>query len=91
MIASLLAFALPVLSGATPSPVPSPDLDPIDVTPGVGGFLATFAVVLVTILLMLDMTRRIRRLRLRQRREQEELRAAQAARGAQQDGDDSTS
>ena len=36
-----------------------------EVGPGLIGFLATFAVVLVTVLLMLDMTRRLRRLRFR--------------------------
>lgn len=36
-----------------------------EVSPGLVGFLATFAVVIVTILLMLDLTRRLRRLRYR--------------------------
>ena len=36
-----------------------------EVGPGLFGFLATFAVVLVSILLMLDLTRRLRRLRYR--------------------------
>ena len=36
-----------------------------EVGPGLVGFLATFAVVLVSILLMLDLTRRLRRLRYR--------------------------
>ena len=39
--------------------------DDAEVGPGLIGFLATFAVVLVTVLLMLDMTRRLRRLRYR--------------------------
>lgn len=36
-----------------------------EVGPGLVGFLATFAVAVVTVLLMLDMTRRLRRLRYR--------------------------
>lgn len=46
-----------------------------EVSPGLVGFLATFAVVLVTILLMLDLTRRLRRLRFRAESEAASTRA----------------
>lgn len=39
--------------------------DPDTVTPGVIGFIVTFAVAAIVVLLMLDMTRRIRRTRYR--------------------------
>lgn len=72
-----------LLAAATPQPVPTPtDLEATDISPGVLGFIATFAVVLVTVLLMLDMSRRMRRLRNRQRAEQERLaEQAEAERG----------
>lgn len=63
-----------------PSPPTGGDLDPTSIGPGVVGFLATFAVVLVTVLLMLDMTRRVRRLRYR------ELLAQQAEQAEQDRG-----
>ncbi|SFR73907.1 hypothetical protein SAMN05428970_1625 [Agromyces sp. CF514] len=37
------------------------EVDPNDVTPGVWGFVITFAIMVVVLLLVLDMTRRIRR------------------------------
>jgi hypothetical protein len=41
-------------------------VDPTTASPGVAGFLAIFAVAVVTLLLMRDMTKRLRRLRYRQ-------------------------
>jgi hypothetical protein len=46
-------------------------LDPNSVTPGVVGFLATFALVVVSILLFLNMSSRLRRLQRREEREAE--------------------
>jgi len=48
-----------------PSPTPTP-IDPDLVSPGVGGFVAVFAIAVVVVLLVIDMTRRIRRLRYRE-------------------------
>lgn len=42
-----------------------PDFDPNTVTPGVIGFVATFAVAAVVILLGIDMVRRVRRTQYR--------------------------
>lgn len=60
-----MGFVLNLLLTATPPPGGDlrEGLDPDQVSPGLTGFLATFAVVAVTILLILDMTRRIRRVR----------------------------
>ena len=53
------------LGAATPSPSPSPGVDPMLVTPGVWGFAIFAFVAIVSILLILDMVRRIRRVRYR--------------------------
>ena len=57
------------LAPLVPFVVPAPDaprgLDPDDVSPGVEGFIATFAVVVVAVLLILSLVRRLRRLRHR--------------------------
>lgn len=50
-------------------------LDPNSVSPGLIGFLATFGVVVATILLFVNMSRRLRRLRYRE--EQEAARRAE--------------
>lgn len=50
-----------------PTPEAPRDLQATDVSPGLAGFIAIFAIVLVTVLLIIDMSRRIRRLRFRQR------------------------
>lgn len=55
MIALLLAAA------PSPSPSPAKQLDATTVTPGIAGFLVTFAVVLVAIGLFQLMTRSLRR------------------------------
>jgi hypothetical protein len=65
--------------GSTPSPT-GDELDPTSVSPGVLGFLATFGVVVVSVLLMADMVRRVRRLRYR------ELQAGDAERVREADG-----
>jgi hypothetical protein len=58
---------LAALLASTPSPSPTSTVpDASQVTPGLVGFLATFAVVVATVLLLLDMVRRIRRLRYRE-------------------------
>ncbi|PFG32469.1 hypothetical protein [Sanguibacter antarcticus] len=53
---------------ATPEPLPSStqtplreDLDEVDVSPGLAGFLAIFVVAVATIFLVLSMTRKLRR------------------------------
>ena len=50
------------LATATPTPVP---LDEATVTPGWQGFVAIFAVAVITVFLIIDMTRRVRRVRYR--------------------------
>ena len=66
-------------------PLSTPDpgeVNPNLVTPGVIGFVVTFALVVVVVLLMVDMVRRTRRLRYRaeanERLDAEEARAAAA-------------
>jgi hypothetical protein len=56
------------LGSADPSPTPFPDYtgDPDLITPGVWGFVAIFAIGVVTVFLLIDMTRRIRRSRYRE-------------------------
>ncbi|MDO8106848.1 hypothetical protein Q6348_06515 [Isoptericola sp. b441] len=48
---------------ATPAPTPGGQLDAYDVSPGLLGFLVTFAVVVVLIALLVSMTRKLRRLK----------------------------
>ncbi len=67
-------FALIFASTPTPSPTaPADDL----VSPGILGFIAIFAVAVITVLLIVDMTRRIRRVRYREE-VRERLEAEQA-------------
>ncbi|WP_157413362.1 heme exporter protein CcmD [Agromyces allii] len=47
------------------------EFDPNDVTPGVWGFVITFAIMVAVVLLVLDMTRRIRRTNYRAEVQQE--------------------
>lgn len=49
------------LFGAS-TPAPGEELDPNLVTPGVIGFVLTFALAVVVVLLIVDMVRRIRRI-----------------------------
>jgi hypothetical protein len=74
---------LGLLVGAVPVPSPTTEeLDPLSVSPGLVGFLATFAVAVATVLLVLDLVRRLRRMRFREdqerRREEEAARAREA-------------
>lgn len=66
---------------ATPSPVPSPNVNEDLVTPGVWGFVITAIVMVVVILLIIDMVRRMRRLNYRaeiRKRLEDEAAAASA-------------
>lgn len=54
-----------LLVAATPTPTPVP-LDEDTVTPGWEGFIAIFALALITVFLIIDMTRRVRRVRYRE-------------------------
>ncbi|MFM1952885.1 MAG: hypothetical protein RL187_94 [Actinomycetota bacterium] len=57
------------LSGLIPAQdplIPAIEVDPNSVTPGVIGFVVTFAVMVVVILLVMDMVRRVRRVRYRE-------------------------
>jgi hypothetical protein len=65
VIADALVRASLYFAAATPSPTPSSGPDPNDITPGVIGFLVTFAIAAVVVLLVIDMVRRIRRVRYR--------------------------
>lgn len=72
--------------GLGPTPVddpliPSIEIDPNLVTPGVSGFIATAVVTIVVVLLLVDMMRRVRRVRYRG-----EIRERLAAEQAEQDG-----
>jgi hypothetical protein len=49
----------------TPVPVPPSNVPDDLVTPGVWGFVITFAVVIAVVLLIIDMVRRLRRLNYR--------------------------
>lgn len=67
----LLVLGVPGLPGvtgtlvgaATPSPTPTTggELDPLDVSPGLLGFLVTFGLVVACIVLFVSMTRMVRR------------------------------
>ncbi|MEX2441285.1 MAG: hypothetical protein WD400_01415 [Pontimonas sp.] len=46
--------------------IPSIEVDPASVTPGVIGFVATFLVAIAALALMLDLVRRVRRVRYRE-------------------------
>ncbi|ANJ26511.1 hypothetical protein [Agromyces aureus] len=60
------------------------EFDPNDVTPGVWGFVITFAVMVAVLLLVLDMTRRIRRTNYRAEVQQELAREMAEADAANQ-------
>ncbi|WP_058235380.1 hypothetical protein [Devriesea agamarum] len=51
----------------------------VTVSPGLIGFIATFAVVVVTVLLLVDMSRRVRRMQARADVERREAEIAEAA------------
>jgi hypothetical protein len=46
--------------------IPAIEVDPVLVTPGAIGFIATFGVGIASLLLILDMVRRVRRVRYRE-------------------------
>lgn len=85
----LLVLGVPGLSGvpglaglpgglaaaATPSPSPTTggELDPLDVSPGLLGFLVTFGLVAVCIVLFVSMTRMVRRVGRRAELEDESV------------------
>ena len=46
--------------------IPAIEVNPVMVTPGVIGFVATFGVAIASLLLILDMVRRVRRVRYRE-------------------------
>lgn len=46
--------------------IPPIEVDPVLVTPGVVGFVVTFAVAMGALLLIIDMVRRVRRVRYRE-------------------------
>lgn len=50
---------------AISTPAPGEDFDPNVVTPGVVGFVLTFALAIAVVLLVIDMVRRIRRINYR--------------------------
>ncbi len=77
MQSSMVALAF---SDATPTPSPTPSIDPAIVTPGVWGFVAIAFVAVAVIFLIFDMMRRIRRGRYRAD-VREQLDAEEEARG----------
>lgn len=46
--------------------IPAIEVNPVMVTPGVIGFIATFGVAIASLLLILDMVRRVRKVRYRE-------------------------
>jgi hypothetical protein len=71
----------------TPGPgVPPSDVDANLVTPGVWGFVITFALAVIVVLLIVDMVRRTRRVRYRA--EANERLDAEEAGGAERSGAD---
>ncbi|GAA1710905.1 hypothetical protein GCM10009809_04090 [Isoptericola hypogeus] len=62
-LGTLWALAPALTGAAAPSPSPSPSQGPseLEVTPGLAGFLATFAVAAACVLLFLSLTRHLRR------------------------------
>ena len=56
-----MTAAWATLLAAAPSPDPSQGPDALQVTPGLAGFVATFAVAVACVLLFLSLTRHLRR------------------------------
>ena len=73
------------LLSETPTPVPLETVDDTFNSPGMVGFLVTFAVAGLAVLLFFDMNRRVRRTRYRQEI-RERLAAEQASEGESDDG-----
>lgn len=80
------------MADPTPSPLPEYTGDPDLVTPGIIGFIVTFAIAAATVLLLIDMTRRVRRVRyrgeVREQLEAEQLEAEQPGAEPTSAGDD---
>jgi hypothetical protein len=76
---SALAAALPVVpaSWLLAAGTEGEGLDPNSISPGLIGFLATFAVVIAAVLLFINMSRRLRRMKYREERDAAAERAAQ--------------
>lgn len=75
------------LVDATPSPVPTSNVNEDLVTPGVWGFAITAVVMLAVILLIFDMVRRMRRLNYRAEiRQRLEAEAAAASTSSSDNG-----
>ncbi|CAA9426945.1 MAG: hypothetical protein AVDCRST_MAG35-2346, partial [uncultured Quadrisphaera sp.] len=77
-----------VLTALLAAAAEEPSFDPDEVTPGLPGFLVTFAIVVAVVFLLRDFTRRVRRLQFRgEQLEREEAERAAArdaeARGAE--------
>lgn len=62
---------------ASPTPTPGPDADLV--TPGVWGFVITFAVIVAVVLLIIDMARRMRRVTYRAQVKEQLAAEAEAA------------
>lgn len=54
-----------IASVVTATPAPTPGPDPSSISPGLIGFLATFALVVACIFLFVSMVRRVRRMQYR--------------------------
>ncbi|WP_243694923.1 hypothetical protein [Labedella populi] len=61
---TVIGSGLALLAEVTPTPSPA-SYDTDQVTPGVVGFVVTFALAILVILLVLDMVRRVRRVNYR--------------------------
>lgn len=86
VLTDLLVSSIAMLA-TTPTPEPAYSGDPDLITPGVLGFIAIFAVALITVFLILDMNRRVRRTRYRAE-VREQIAAEQAAGGRPVDDSD---
>jgi hypothetical protein len=60
-VATEVSLRVGAATAPSPSPSPARQLEDYEVTPGIAGFVATFALVVVAILLFLSLTRHLRR------------------------------
>jgi len=65
MVSGVLQGLLAVVPLESDPLIPAIEVDPNSVTPGVLGFVFTFALAVAVILLIIDMVRRVRRVRYR--------------------------